>query len=98
MSVRRDGATAVLRLSGEADLAVHARLRLRLGHVLADRTVERLVVDLGALEFLDLTGLQALVDAALQLQRRGGELVLRRPGRRVRRLLALVGSTLPVEP
>lgn len=101
MSVRRAGSTAVLTLRGEADIAVQARLRMRLGDLLADRAVpvRRLVVDAAGLEFLDLSGLTALLDAAERLRGQGGELVLRRPPRRVRRLLDVVraGSALPVE-
>lgn len=93
MSVRRSGSTAVLQLRGEADIAVEARLRLRLGDLLAEGAapVQRLVVDATELDFLDLSGLQALLDAAARLRGRGGELVLRRPGRRVLRLLTVVG-------
>lgn len=93
MSVSRAGSTAVLRLRGEADIAVEARLRLRLGDLLADSDapIERLVVDASALEFLDLSALSALLSAAERLRARGGELELRRPTRRVRRLLDVVG-------
>lgn len=99
----RDGDRAVLRLVGEVDISNSQRLRGRLNDLLApgrSDEVRALVVDLSGLEFLDLSGLQALLDARTAVRRRGGSMVLRRPTRRVRRLLDLLDDAraLPVEP
>jgi anti-sigma B factor antagonist len=97
MQVRRDGATAVLRLTGEADVATAPRLEVRLRDVVGDLAVERVVVDAAELGFLDLAGLDVLLGAAAELRDRGGQLVLRSPTRRVRRLLRVLSAPLAVE-
>ena len=99
----REGEHVVLHLTGEVDISNSERLRGRFNDLLAPgraAEVRVLVVDLSGLEFLDLTGLQALLDAKAALRRRGSSLVLRAPTRRVRRLLELLdeGGALPVEP
>jgi anti-anti-sigma factor len=98
----RSGDTVVLTLVGEVDISNSSRLSGRLRDLLAPGRpdpVRRLVVDLAGLEFLDVTGFRALLEAEADLRRRGGALVLRSPGRRVRRLLDLLdtGARLPVE-
>jgi anti-anti-sigma factor len=103
MSVQRSHDTAVLRLAGEADVSGLPRLQVRLNDLLApgrSPQVRALVVDASELTFLDLAGLDALLKAAEQLRGRGGSLVLRSPGRRVRRLLEVldVGDALGVQP
>lgn len=102
LSVSRTGDRAVLRLSGEIDIATEPRLRGRLRDLIEPgrpEPVRHLVVDVAELQFLDLSGFQALLDAERQLRRRGGSLVLRSPTRRVRRLLSLldVAGVLPTE-
>jgi anti-anti-sigma factor len=99
----RDGDSAVLRLAGEIDISNSERLRGRLNDLLArgrGDEVRTLVVDVSGLDFLDLSGLQALLDARSTLHGRGGSLVLRSPTRRVRRLLDLLDDAraLLVEP
>ena len=93
LTASRDGDVAVLRVVGEVDVSNCARLEGRLRDLVEpgrpDR-VDRLVVDASALEFLDLPGLRVLLFAEAELRRRGGRLVVQAPGRRVRRLLALL--------
>lgn len=97
VTARRSASEAVLTLAGEADISTEGRLRLRIGDLLADPSVDRVVVDASGLAFLDLSCLQALLDAHAALERRGGCLVLRAPTRRVRRLLEVLRVDLPVE-
>jgi anti-anti-sigma factor len=95
MSVSRTGASAVLRLRGEADVSVVPRLRLRLADLVEPsraEPVDAVVVDLAALEFLDLAALTVLLDAGQAMRQRGGELVLRSPHRSVQRLLELTSA------
>lgn len=103
LSVSRTGDDAVLRLSGEVDIATEPRLSAALRDLLEagrQQPVRHLVVDMSDLQFLDLSGLQTLLEAERELRRRGGSLVLRSPTRRVRRLLGLldVAGVLPTEP
>jgi anti-sigma B factor antagonist len=97
MQLRRDGATVVLRLEGEADVATAPRLEVRLGALVGDAGVSHVVVDAAELSFLDLAGLDVLLSAADRLRSRGGELVLRSPSRRVQRLLRVLSPPLAVE-
>lgn len=89
------GRTADLRLSGELDLATSPALRRRL--VALPDTVETVVVETAELTFLDLAGLDVLLDLATRLRADGGALVVRAPSPPVRRLLALLDDPLPVE-
>jgi anti-anti-sigma factor len=80
----------VARLLGELDLStvpvVAAELfRYRSG---------RLVLDLGELDFLDVSGLSALLD----VEQRGVAVTLRRPSRMVLRILTLLDLTDLLDP
>ena len=96
MSVRRSGDTAVLELTGEADISSVARLSMRVRDLVGDG--QHVVVLGPQLAFLDLAALDVLLDASAELKARGGSLVLQSPTRRVRRLVELLGldGQLPV--
>lgn len=89
------GRTAFLRLSGELDLATAPGLHRRLA-TLPD-TVETVDVQAAELTFLDLAGLDVLLDLATRLRTDGGALVVRAPSPPVRRLLGLLADPLPVK-
>jgi anti-anti-sigma factor len=81
----------LLRVAGELDLATADLLRARVREVLAPGSgVQRLVLDLGGLEFMDVTGLGALLEARRKASEVGGSLVLRRPRPMVVRILNLL--------
>ena len=91
MNVEKRGSTTVLKLAGELDLATADDLRARVGQVLAPADgVRHLVLDLGGLEFLDVTGLGALLEARRKLAALDGTLALRRPRPMVLRILNLL--------
>ena len=86
-----DGGTAVLKLAGELDVATADLLRERVRDLLGHGTdVHRLVLDLAGLEFLDVTGLGALLETRRKLAALGGTLALRRPRPMVLRMLSLL--------
>ena len=68
----RDGC-AVVAVEGEVDLATAPRLREALAAVVAEGHL-RVVVDLSATEFLDSTGLGALVTGLKRVRARGGDM------------------------
>ncbi|HZR53600.1 MAG TPA: STAS domain-containing protein [Streptosporangiaceae bacterium] len=80
------GACAVVRVTGDVDLATAPGLRDALNRPDADHVV----VDLRGVAFLDSTGLGVLVGALKRLRRRGGTLKVVTSGTgRVRRLFEL---------
>ncbi len=72
LETSRAGGTAVIALRGELDLAGVAALEQELAAVEGDGVV----LDLRALEFMDSTGLRAIVVAALRAERDGGRFAL----------------------
>jgi anti-sigma B factor antagonist len=87
--IARDGAVTIVRLAGELDLYNAEAVREALGEAVADEP-ERLVVDLGAVEFLDSTALGVLVEARAKLPNRGA-FMLAAPGLEPRRALEVAG-------
>ena len=99
-SVRREGSTAIVSVAGELDLATAEGLRSRLSTVVAAKPPpERLVLDLAELEFVDASGISALLHAQRALAARGGVTELRSPSRLVRRVVRVLQleKALPVE-
>jgi anti-sigma B factor antagonist len=87
--LRESGSTAVLRLSGEVDLAVEDAMRDALDSLL-ESEARTLVIDLGELDYMDSTGVQRLLAAQVGADERG-----RRPevrlGAAARRIVLLCG-------
>lgn len=101
VTTETEGPVTVLRLAGELDLATAGHLREHLRHALRQGSdLRHLVVDVAGLEFLDVTGLNALLEARPHLASVGARLSLRRPRPMVRRMLALLGleHELRIEP
>jgi anti-sigma B factor antagonist len=82
-----NGATAIL-LAGEVDMAASTSLRARVDSA-ADGPI---VVGLGAVTFMDSSGLRELLRARIECERRGGRLILASPTTTIERLLELTGT------
>ncbi|MCU0312383.1 MAG: STAS domain-containing protein [Acidimicrobiales bacterium] len=84
------GEDGILRLDGDLDAHSAPELDRAVESALADRPADtdRLVLDVGAVHFVDSSGLRSLVAA-----RQGGErtVVLRSPNRGFRRILEITG-------
>ena len=99
-----DGHEAVVTVSGDLDLATVPRLDAELGGVLAvdgdAPSPERVVVDLSAVDFVDSSGLTALIKANRRAKEDGLAFVLRAPSDRVMRTLKLtqLETVLDIEP
>ena len=91
------GPTAVLHVAGDLDLASAGQLRGELRELLDRGAVRRLVLDVAGLEFLDVTGLNVIVDAQRVLSDDGGTLALRSPRPMVLRMLKLLALDEVVE-
>jgi anti-sigma B factor antagonist len=87
--VARNGDAIVVRLAGELDLYNAEVVRQALIEA-ASGDPDRLVVDLGAVEFLDSTALGVLVEARSKLRDRGA-FRLAAPGLEPRRALEVAG-------
>lgn len=88
-----EGATHVVRLTGELDMASSISLAAYLDK-LAHSTV---IVDASGLTFVDAAGIGALLQAQQQITRRGDALVLRGASPRIRRVIELAGATALLE-
>lgn len=83
-------------VSGEID----AHTAPRVAAALADTPLDRIVVDMSGVEFVDSSGLRVLIEAHQATDRRGAALVLAEPSDAVVRLLQISGvdDYLNVEP
>ena len=86
---RRDGGTAVLALTGELDIATAGTVEAAVERA-RGAGLRRLVLDLRELEFLDSTGIQAILRADLASREDPFELVVVRGPRPVERLFELL--------
>jgi len=82
------GGHVVVALRGELDLVDAGRVAAALGRVAAREP--RIIVDLAGLEFIDASGLAALLRGRKDARDAGGDLLLAAPQRRVRRVLAII--------
>ncbi|MHA3701540.1 STAS domain-containing protein [Jatrophihabitans sp. YIM 134969] len=84
-----DGATLVLRLRGELDMATVPPFRDILSSRFASGEFSTVVIDLGGLTFTDSAGLTILVEASEQATEAGVELALTGVSRQVRKLMEI---------
>ena len=77
---------------GDIDLAGGPLLETAISRC-EDSGAQPLVIDLGAVEFIDSSGLRSLLAASRRAAERGGSVVLRRPSTGVKRLLSITGTT-----
>ena len=84
-----EGGTLV-RVKGEVDMASAPQLEAAIERARETRP-EQLVLDLAAVEFIDVSGLRVLIRAYHRAEEQGERLVIARASRPVRRLLALSG-------
>jgi len=92
MATRRaePGGSIRLIFAGELDLAARSHFQAALDGAQGDSL--RILLDLGALTFIDCACLASLFGAARRSHREGGQLVLSKPQGQVGRLLCLVGT------
>ncbi len=90
--ISREGdSRVVVGLRGELDVAVAVRVVAELSAVAARE--REIIIDLTGLEFIDSSGLAALVRVREQARHAGGDMLLAAPQRQVLRLLALTRLT-----
>jgi anti-sigma B factor antagonist len=89
LGVEEVGSAYVVRLGGELDLYNAADVRAALADASA-KSPDRIVVDLGEVEFIDSTALGVLIETRTKLRDRGA-LVLAAPGLETQRALQISG-------
>jgi anti-anti-sigma factor len=99
VEVSSDALRSWVTLCGELDLASAPPLRQVLDQLCGDGFPE-IVLDLSRLEFLSAAGLAVLHRADEHLRATGGRLILHRPGRLARRVLAIteLDTVLTIQP
>ena len=85
---RECGGYVVVALRGELDLVDAADVAAALGTVAAREP--RIIVDLAGLEFIDASGMAALVRGREHSRQAGGDLLLAAPQRRVLRTMSII--------
>jgi anti-anti-sigma factor len=85
---QREGGIGVARMDGRLDLLTAVAAKQRLSEAVAAGT-PRLVVDLGAVAFVDSSGLGALIGGLKAARLAGGDLRLARPPEQARVILNL---------
>ncbi|MBV9357918.1 MAG: STAS domain-containing protein [Chloroflexi bacterium] len=86
--VPKEAGVAVVEVVGRLDLLSAAEVRSCLATAVADGQ-RRLVVDLGRVEFIDSSGLGALVSGLKSARQAGGDLRIARPAEQARLVLQL---------
>ncbi len=85
-----DKEETVIFVAGELDFHTAPDLRKEI-LTLLNEGVNRLVLDVGQLEFIDSSGLSVIIAGFKRFQERGGELILRSLNDRTRRVLEVSG-------
>ena len=85
-----EGAQSSLHLAGDLDIAAASRFRTVLGDLMG-QGVREVTVDLGETEFVDSSGLGALLWAGHRLESLGGELTIVNAREQVARTFAMAG-------
>ena len=80
---------AVLSVSGELDPHTATELSTALDDVIARDDIDRVVLDLAKIGFIDSSGLRVILSADQDLKARGARLTLRHPSDAVRRLFEI---------
>jgi len=88
IGVREQAGSTVLVVRGELDIASNPQLEEALERVFGSGA-ELVVLDLGELQFMDVTAVRVLVGADQQARQSGKRLVLVNVGGQIRRLLTL---------
>src|SRR5690349_21373323 len=89
--------STVVTLQGELDIDCGLPLRATLAALL-DRSISRIVIDLGPVSFCDSTSLSAFADTERRCRQAGGYLRLAAPSPFLHRILTVVGlaARIPV--
>ncbi|MBR1559916.1 MAG: anti-sigma factor antagonist [Clostridia bacterium] len=86
-----------VRLDGELDHSMAARVRGELDRLIDDARVRRLVFDVSGLRFMDSSGIGLIIGRYKRVSRRGGSVAVTGQDRRIDRLFQMSGVYQVVE-
>lgn len=93
LQYRLDGGVAVVRVSGEVDVATCGLLRDGLLRVVGDEYYRGVVVNLAGVNFIDSAGIGVLVGVWHRARASDGSMALAVPSRQVQSILEITGLT-----
>ncbi len=91
MEFERRKDTVIAHLGGELDHCSARQVRLELDHLIEDRAVKRLVLDMRGMTFMDSSGIALIVRLSRRMTELGGRLWLENPARQPGRVLEASG-------
>ena len=96
-SVETHQCRALLRVTGEVDIATSPQLERELEKLLSAGQLD-VVIDMAAVDFIDASGISVLIAAVNRALEAGGGILLRRPSKRVLRVLEILqlDESLPI--
>jgi anti-sigma B factor antagonist len=90
VQVRHEAGCAVVTVTGEVDAYTHAELRARLLDADAQGAAN-VIIDAAGIEFIDSSGIGALIGAHKRAVRRRGHLLIAAPEERFSKMLRIMG-------
>ncbi len=90
VQVRLEAGYAVVTVTGEVDAYTHTELRARLLDADAQGAAN-VIIDADGIEFIDSSGIGALIGAYKRAARRRGHLLIAAPGERFSKMLQIMG-------
>jgi anti-sigma B factor antagonist len=97
VTIRRRGLDVVVALDGELDLATAPAVARALRDLIEDQGHLDVVLDLGAVSFIDSIGIRTILDARRSLCVRNGRFTIVDPSAAVRRVLRILGLNVQLE-
>ena len=91
LTIRREGVEVVVAVGGELDLASAPEVARAMRELLEDQADLGVVLDLGAVTFIDSSGVSAILDARNALCGRNGRFTISHPSAAVQRVFHILG-------
>lgn len=81
----------IIRLTGELDHNVAARIRAEVDALIVDSGARRLIFDLNDLRFMDSSGIGLIIGRYKLMSKRGGSVAVSAPGAHIDRIFEMAG-------
>lgn len=91
LDVLEEKGTLVIKLFGEIDHHGAVGVRSEIDTVIAQRRPERLALELSGIDFMDSSGIGLVMGRYAKMKAIGGELVVREPNARVKKIFNMAG-------